>query len=208
MRHRLFLVLLVVFSQPVLAQSVCSQYADRIDTRLASADYSDKQVQDAQLMKKQFHVMCQMGMPVPDSMLDDLDETLDELLPLPDETKTDPPPRQPGLGTPRDDLDRFLGFYGEPDRDDEYRVFFVRESCDGYLVAGALWGGASDWWMRSISDTVFEAGVFGGEKLRFEFPAQARSMVHQLDYMPNPLPWVGPLTDGWQACVPHETGGR
>lgn len=123
--------------------------------------------------------------------------------------KTEPPPPEPHpLGTPRDDLDRFLGLYGDPDRADEHRTLWVAKSCDGYLVAGPSWGDASPWWM-SMSDTVFEATVFGGEKLRFEFPAQPQTVVHQLDYLPNPLPRVGPLPDGWQQCIqPLETGGR
>ena len=113
------------------------------------------------------------------------------------------------MGTPRDDLDRFLGLYGDPNRADEHRTLWVAKSCDGYLVAGASWGDASPWWMRSMSDTAFEATVFGGEKLGFEFPAQPQSMVHQLDYMPNPLPRIGPLTDDWQECIqPLETGHR
>ena len=123
--------------------------------------------------------------------------------------KTEPQPEPHPLGTPRDDLDRFLGLYGDPNRADEHRTLWVAKSCDGYLVAGASWGDASPWWMRSMSDTAFEATVFGGEKLGFEFPAQPQSMVHQLDYMPNPLPRIGPLTDDWQECIqPLETGHR
>ncbi len=125
------------------------------------------------------------------------------------QAKTEPPPKPHPLGTPRDDLDRFLGLYGDPNRADEHRTLWVSKSCDGYLVAGASWGDASPWWLRSMSDAVFEATVMGGEKLRFEFPAQPQSMVHQLDYLPNPLPRVGPLPDGWQECIqPLETGHR
>ncbi len=118
-----------------------------------------------------------------------------------------PPPEPHPLGTARDDLDRFMGLYGDPHRADEHRTLWVGKSCDGYLVAGASWGDASPWWMRSMSDTVFETTVFGGEKLRFEFLAQPQSIVHELDYMPNPLPRVGPLPDDWQECIqPLETG--
>ncbi len=135
-----------------------------------------------------------MGMPAPDRN------------PQP-QPKTEPQSEPHPLGRPRDDLDRFLGLYGDPNRADEHRTLWVAKSCDGYLVAGASWGDASPWWMSSMSNTVFEATVFGGEKLRFEFPPQPLSMVHQLDYMPNPLPRVGPLPDDWQECLqPLEFG--
>lgn len=125
------------------------------------------------------------------------------------QAKAEPPPEPHPLGTPRDDLNRFMGLYGDPNRADEHRTLWVAKSCDGYLVAGASWGDASPWWLRSMSDTVFEATVFAGEVLRFEFPAQPQSMVHQLDYLPNPLPRVGPLPDGWEQCIqPLETGHR
>jgi len=128
--------------------------------------------------------------------------------PLP-QPKAEPQPESHPLGAPRDDLDRFLGLYGDPNRADEHRTLWVAKSCDGYLVAGASWGDASPWWMRSMSDVVFEATVFGGEKLRFEFPAQPQSMVHQLDYLPSPLPRLGPLPDDGQECIqPLETGHR
>jgi hypothetical protein len=124
------------------------------------------------------------------------------------QSKAEPQPPEPHpLGTARDDLDRFVGLYGDPNRTDEYRTLWVNKSCDGYLVAGPFWADTSPWWMRSMSDMVFEANTFGDVKLRFEFPAQSRSMVHELDYMPNPLPWVGPLPDDWQGCItPLETG--
>ena len=111
------------------------------------------------------------------------------------------------LGTPRDDLDRFLGLYGDPNRVDKNRTLWVNQSCDGYLVAGASFGDASPWRMISKSDAVFEATVFDDKKLRFEFQAQPQSMVHDVDYMPNPLPRLGPLPDDWQECVqPLEFG--
>lgn len=126
--------------------------------------------------------------------------------PAPTETKATPTPAAPStngpqLGPPRDDLDRFVGLYGDPNRTDKNRMLWVAKGCTGHLVAGAYWGDASPWWMRSTSEVVFEATVFGGEVLRFEFPAHSQTMVHELDYMPSPLPRLGPLPDDWEECV-------
>lgn len=68
------------------------------------------------------------------------------------------------LGTPRNDLDRFYGVYGDPDNPG--RDFFVaparrnpdaREQIpEGYLMIGAMWGDVAPWYMQSRSDTRFE----------------------------------------------------
>ena len=105
-----------------------------------------------------------------------------------------------------------MGLYGDPNRTDEHRTLWVSTTCNGHLVAGASWGDASSWYMRTKSNTAFEAEGFGGEMWQFEFQTEgdgtARAMVHGLDYMPNPLPRIGPLPDGWQQCIdPPEIGG-
>ncbi len=126
--------------------------------------------------------------------------------------KREPPrPRPDPLGTQREDLARFTGLYGDPNRTDEHRTLWVSTTCNGHLVAGASWGDASPWYMRSQSDTAFVAEGFGGKMWQFEFQTQAdgtaRTMVHGLDYMPNPLPHLGPLPDDWQKCIqPPEIG--
>ena len=126
--------------------------------------------------------------------------------------KEPPRPKPDPLGTQREDLARFVGLYGDPNRTDKHRTLWVSTTCNGHLVAGASWGDASSWYMRTKSDTAFEAEGFGGEMWQFEFQTQAdgtaRAMVHGLDYMPNPLPRIGPLPDGWQERIdPPEIGG-
>lgn len=58
--------------------------------------------------------------------------------------------------TSRNDLARFFGEYGDPEREQANRTFWVAESCDGRLRMGAMWGDASPWYMRSVSDLAFE----------------------------------------------------
>ena len=120
-----------------------------------------------------------------------------------------PEPKEDPLGPARSDLDRFTGLYGDPDESDPNRKLWVSVSCDGHLVAGAMFGDASNWWLRSTGDTSFEAQVFGGEILTFSFEmggSQATAMIHQVDYMPSPLQRTEPLPDEWAECVQLERG--
>jgi hypothetical protein len=115
------------------------------------------------------------------------------------------------LGEPRDDLERFAGIYGDPDRDPP-RDLFVAVRCDGYLVVGATWGDAQDWYLRSLSDLDFEAEAFGGQKIRFGFTVgadgRAAGLTHSLDYLGTPLPYRTSLAEyGWPSdCI--EPRGR
>lgn len=69
------------------------------------------------------------------------------------------------LGEPRDDLERFIGVYGDPG-DENGRDFFVapakrpeyaeEQLPEGYLMIGAMWGDVAPWYMKSVSDVRFE----------------------------------------------------
>ncbi len=126
--------------------------------------------------------------------------------------KEQPRPRANPLGPSREDLARFMGLYGDPNRTDKNRTLWVSTTCDGHLAGGASWGDASPWFMRSTSDTAFEATDFGGKVLSFEFrtgsDGNAQAMVHGLDHMPNPLPRLGPLPKDWQECIQPPEFGR
>jgi hypothetical protein len=107
--------------------------------------------------------------------------------------------RGPDLGPARDDLERFVGEYG----DDPNRRLFVTVSCEGHLVSGATWGDASNWWLRSESDTDFTySDSFTSLKMSFEVGSdgQATALTHDLDYLPSRLE-RHPLRDDWKECV-------
>jgi hypothetical protein len=108
------------------------------------------------------------------------------------------------LGPARTDLARFTGVYGTPENEKDGRTLFVAESCDGHLVAGPMWADTSPWWMTSTSDTVFDFRL-DETSVHMEFAVgpdgRATSMHHDLDFMGNPLPRVGPLPEGWRDCV-------
>ena len=108
--------------------------------------------------------------------------------------------RGPDLGPARDDLERFIGEYG----DDPLRRLFVTVSCDGHLVSGATWGDASNWWLRSVSDSDFTySDQFTSVEMSFAVgpDGQATTMTHnQLDLLPATLE-RHELREGWEECV-------
>lgn len=116
------------------------------------------------------------------------------------------------LGEPRDDLDRFVGQYGDPAAQGSTpRNLFAIVRCDGYLVIGATFGDASNWHMRSVSDTEFETTDFSGRTLHFSIETgpdgRPRSMTHDLDFLDSPLSFIGPLPAGWSnECLPPPGG--
>jgi hypothetical protein len=107
-------------------------------------------------------------------------------------------------GKSRDDLERFTGIYAVPGSKDSNRTIWVMVSCDGYLVAGASWGGASQWWMRSAADRVFTYQD-SFQSLSMEFSANgdgyAKGLSHDLDVISSPLERQGPVPDDWGACL-------
>jgi len=113
------------------------------------------------------------------------------------------------LGPSRTDLHRFAGVYGTPDDVQARRTLFVSVSCEGHLVSGAMWGDASNWWLKSESDHVF-ATREGGLSVRLEFAlgpdGKATAVRHDLDFMQSPLPRVGPLPPEMSDCVPTPWG--
>jgi len=105
-------------------------------------------------------------------------------------------------GQPRDDLEQFKGVYGNPDEPESPRQLWVNISCDGYLVTGAMWGDAAPWWMRSESETVFTMeDSFNNVRLEFTPGGDDLEMIHNLDFMENPLKRVGPLPEDWNSCM-------
>jgi hypothetical protein len=105
-------------------------------------------------------------------------------------------------GPARDDLDRFTGIYGDPSEKNETRRLWVRTSCDGYLVAGALWGDASPWWLKSESDKVFiYKDSFNDIRMEFAGSGKDEKMIHNLSFMKSPLQRLGPIPEDWGPCV-------
>ena len=104
-------------------------------------------------------------------------------------------------GPSRADLDRFAGLYSDPAAPDERKSFWAAVGCDGRLVTGATWGDTSPWWMRSVSDVVFEYSD-SWNQVRMEFVAgsdgTASGMTHDReDILPSPLTRIGPLPEDW-----------
>ncbi len=113
------------------------------------------------------------------------------------------PQTKPQKHTPRTDLDRFTGLYGDPNKTDSYRQLWVAQSCDGRLVIGATWGDVAPWWMTSESDNQFSYKD-SFTNLNFEFNGmkdnQATTLTHDLHGLVSPLQRVGPLTDDYPKC--------
>lgn len=110
-------------------------------------------------------------------------------------------------GKPRNDLERFTGIYGDPSEKNETRRLWVQVSCDGYLVSGALWGGASPWWMKSESDKVFTyKDPFSELRMKFVTVGNGKAvkMIHDLSFIKTPLERLGPIPDDWEPCVKRE----
>lgn len=111
---------------------------------------------------------------------------------------------QKSRGEPRDDLEQFTGLYAVPGSDSETRKLWVRVSCDGYLVSGAMWGDAAPWWMRSESDLVFSySDSFNSFRMEFVSGTGGRTseMRHTLSFMESPLQFTEPLPESMSACL-------
>ncbi len=107
-------------------------------------------------------------------------------------------------GKSRDELGRFTGIYGIPGGSDSHRTIWVMESCDGFLVSGASWGGGGQWWMRSAADRVFTyQDSFQSFSMEFESSPNGneQSMIHDLDAISSPLERMGPVPDDWGRCL-------
>ena len=121
--------------------------------------------------------------------------------------------KHPGyvLGKARDDLDQFYGLYALPDQPD--RRLFVAKAVspnpdrpipDGYIMIGAMWGDAANWYMKSLGKLRFEQQWVnpGGTPLVAEFKTDATghavSMSVTSDYFNyEHMPRVGDLPEGW-----------
>ncbi len=107
-------------------------------------------------------------------------------------------------GESRNDLSRFSGFYGEPGASDLVRTILVKESCDGYLVAGPMWADISLWWMYSVSELEFTYS-WRETNFRMEFEADGAGKVvrmrHNIDGVKSPLEWKQALTKDWSKCA-------
>jgi hypothetical protein len=109
--------------------------------------------------------------------------------------------RAASRGPARDDLDGFVGLYANPAQGESGRRLWVQKSCDGYLVAGAMWGDASPWWLKSEGDLVFAVST-NFQSLRADFePNDTMKMHHDLEFMASPLLRTGPLPVDWETCI-------
>jgi hypothetical protein len=115
-----------------------------------------------------------------------------------------------GLGPARDDLERFAGDYGEPDKQGPgARNLFVGWTCDGYLLMGASWGDAAPWQLESVGETKFKhAGPYRSFAAEFELDESGKpiALIHDMDDLglPSRLESVEPP---WEPeCLPVERG--
>lgn len=118
----------------------------------------------------------------------------------------------PELGTPRDDLERFHGVYGEPDGRRNFFVAPARSQPDarnpvppGYIMIGAMWGDVAPWTMRSLAETRFEqvhVSEFQPAPLvvEFELGPDGRAVALRFETLFDDrgrLVRVGDLPEGW-----------
>lgn len=88
------------------------------------------------------------------------------------------------------DLGRFVGEYGTPESAERHRTFWVVEHCDGFLVAGAMWGDASPWYLEPISETEFVQRVPEGQpavRLAFETDGSGEVTGLRVSYEGRPM---------------------
>lgn len=105
-------------------------------------------------------------------------------------------------GEPREDLEQFKGVYGNPDDPESTRRLWVHNSCDGYLVVGAMWGDAAPWWMRTESGNIFTIeDSFHNIRIEFASSAANLQMIHNLEFIESPLQRVGTLPEDWNSCI-------
>lgn len=102
-------------------------------------------------------------------------------------TPQGPPPE---LGPARDDLERFAGDYGEPDKQGPgARNLYVGWTCDGYLFMGASWGDAVPWALKSVGETKFEhSGPYRSFTVEFEVDesGQPIALTHDMEDLELP----------------------
>jgi len=103
-------------------------------------------------------------------------------------------------GKARQDLDRFVGIFGDPADTGRSRTLFATVSCDGYLVTGPMWADVGPWWMRSASDTVFTYSD-SFTNLSMEFKADGSKLSHDVEGVTSPLERLGPLPADWESCL-------
>lgn len=103
-------------------------------------------------------------------------------------------------GKARQDLDRFVGIYGDPADTGKTRTLFVTISCDGYLVTGPMWADVGPWWMRSAADTVFTYSD-SFTNLSMEFKADGSKLTHDVEGATSPLARLGTLPAEWESCL-------
>jgi len=103
-------------------------------------------------------------------------------------------------GPARDDLDRFTGMYGP---EGSRRQLWVMKSCDGYLVSGASWGDASNWWMRSAGDSEFiYQDAWINLRMTFSGGPGGMTLSHDLEQLiDSPLTRSGPVPADWGECL-------
>jgi hypothetical protein len=122
---------------------------------------------------------------------------------VPNTQKTEPADRPTiDAGPARKDLSRFYGVYGAAD---SRRQVFVRETCDGHLQLGAMWGDVAPWTMKSLSDATFEQAFVPSMqttpplKIVFELgeDGKAHAVRHPLLGEMQTAARAGDLPDGW-----------
>lgn len=116
-----------------------------------------------------------------------------------------PPPGTVDAGPRRTDLARFHGLYG--DQPPSPRSLFVRETCDGHLQVGSLFGDVAPWTMRSESELAFVQAFVPPTQamppVRVEFVTAPDGTIeavrHALTGERQRVPRAGPLPPGWPA---------
>ncbi|PWE18202.1 hypothetical protein DDZ18_00915 [Marinicauda salina] len=200
----------------------CQAKLDRLDALIADGlDINEAEAAVVENMRDKAAQMCAQGQgamaaPLLDGLLEEAGAEAAEPDTAPEtaeasEPAEEAPPEDYALGEPRADLDRFYGLYQLPD-DPNRRLFVApadngnpdRPIPDGYLMVGAMWGDAANWFMKSLSDTEFEQQWTNGlQPVRVTFmtdaDGNAEAMSISSRYMNyDRMERVGDLPDGWR----------
>ncbi|WP_425408137.1 hypothetical protein [Hyphococcus sp.] len=200
---------------------LCTHRLMELDKQLAESNLTEEQKAAFDLTRESASAMCASGQEnLAVQMIDSMSASVAKASGIAgaanedraEEAEALPAEEDYALGEPRTDLERFYGLYALPDNPD--RQLFVapatspnpdRPIPNGYLMVGAMWGDAANWYMKSEADTRFVQQWVspGGSPIKVEFKTGANGaaefMTFTSDYMNyQDMPRVSDLPDDWQ----------
>lgn len=200
---------------------LCTHRLMELDKQLADSKLTNEQKASFALTRESAVAMCAKGQEkLAVEMTDSLSAAIEKASGISASVSEDDananqktaPGEEYALGDPRSDLERFYGLYALPGQSD--RQLFVapakspnpdRPIPDGYIMINAMWGDATNWYMKSVADTRFEqqwvnpAGSPMIATFEIDESSNASSLSVTSEYLNyNNMPRVGDLPEDWQ----------